>query len=499
MAKLFGTGGIRGRMEDFGGNFNQQTVERATQGLADWLRQTTTKDLSVAIAYDTRHHSADFASVAAAVLQANGIRALLFRRPTPTPTLSFAVRHLACAAGIILTASHNPKEDNGYKVYNHQGCQLVPREAEALSACIEAAQVRPYRLGETETLPESLDEAYLAVVAGEALYSDAAAKAALHVMYTPLHGAGDWFVREALSQDGFTSLRTVSTQQTQDGGFPTVKSPNPEDRAALNLAIEEAGEWGDIVLGTDPDCDRVGAAVRHAATWRLINGNQMGALLLDFILRQRYDIPADGAVVKTIVTSNLGADIAEHAGLAVFETLTGFKYIGEMMDRFLERKDHTFVFGYEESYGYLVGDYARDKDAVVSALLICEMTAWHKTQGRTLMDALDGLYKTYGIYLNVLETVKIEDLAKAQATIDKMRAKGGDLFTPTAVMRDYQAGIDGLPPENVLKFSWPDGSWVAVRPSGTEPKMKIYYEIRAADAESAEAEQKRLSQILRSL
>ncbi len=483
MAIAFGTGGLRGLMGEGEDCINARTVARASRGVAAWARQR-----SVVIAYDTRRQSDVLARVAADVFAEAGFAVWLFDVPTPTPVLSFAVRHLGCAVGVVLTASHNPKEYNGYKVYNRDGCQLVPHEADAVIAHFAGASDAPAPVSDlVRVVPASVGEAFLDVVMAQSRLGDVDAARALRMVYTPLHGTGAGYVPAALVRAGFAPS-VVEVQAIADGEFPTVKSPNPEDRAALTLAIAQAeADDADIALGTDPDCDRVGAAVRHAGAFQLITGNQMGALLTDFLLRDRAALPKNGAVVKTIVTSELGAAIARDAGLAVFETLTGFKYIGEKIGEFERSGAHAFVFGYEESYGYLAGTHARDKDAVVSSLLICEMAAWHKQQGRTLVDALDALYAHHGAYADDLDSVEIDSLARTDAILRSLRQAGGALFDPPAQVRDYAPGLDGLPPSDVLKYALADGSWVAVRPSGTEPKLKIYYSARSETMDAARA------------
>lgn len=491
MALAFGTGGLRGLLGDGEDFLNEQTITRATRGVAAYLLAkdaAAAKHSGVAIAYDTRHYSLDFAQTTAAVFEACGIPAYLFESPTPTPTLSFAVRHLGCVGGIVVTASHNPKEYNGYKVYNGDGCQLVPDEAEQVITCINAVNDPTVPLpGASRPVPADVDSDYLKAVLSRSLMPEEAPKKAISIVYTALHGTGARFVPDILAQDGFTNIQSVGQQATADGDFPTVKSPNPEDRNALTMAIEQAQQvQADLVIGTDPDCDRVGAAVLHNHEYHLITGNQMGALLMDYILARTVPLPQNGAVVKTIVTNDLGAVLAKEAGLTVFETLTGFKFIGEKIGQFERSGNHAYVFGYEESYGYLSGTYVRDKDAVVSSMLIAELTAMHKQAGRTLIDALEGLYKRHGVYLDALDTIEVHSIAETDAVMAKMRNAGGSAFTPPADMFDYKPGLDGLPPSDVLKYRWPVGSWMAVRPSGTEPKLKIYYSATGKTHEAAE-------------
>lgn len=480
MALTFGTGGLRGLLGEGEDRINAGTIAHATRGVAKWvlgIKGIRAKRAGVVIAYDTRHQSDMLAGVTAAVLEQAGIPAYVFEHPTPTPVLSFAVQNMQCAAGIVITASHNPREYNGYKVYNAMGCQIVPSEADVVIRCIqEAAPAEPPAPIAGRAVPPSVGEAYIQAVLAQGKYRDAQAKKALSIVYTPLHGTGKWFVPEVLKKAGFTGLTQVESQATYDGSFATVSSPNPEDKAALRRGIKLAASLGaDIVIGTDPDCDRVGAAVLHQGRYVLISGNQMGALLMDYIIRQTKRLPKDGAVVKTIVTNDLGAQIARSVDLDVFETLTGFKFIGEKINKFDADKDHTFVFGYEESYGYLTGTYTCDKDAVVASLLICEMAALHKQEGRTLVDVREALYARFGTFLDGLRTIESQSLEDTEAILAKLRRGGGEAFSPTATMVDYASGPGGLPPSDVLKFTWPDGAWVAVRPSGTEPKLKIYY------------------------
>lgn len=507
----FGTGGLRGLMGAGTNRMNRYTVGKATKGLGNCLLDRygakACETRGVVIACDTRHSSADFARAAADVLTALGIRVRLFRHPAPTPELSFATRYLNGIAGVMVTASHNPKEYNGYKVYDEFGCQLVPRQAERVIACVKAVtdyttidfDGDPARLSEIDTTDE-----FVGAVLAQSIVRDADAKAALKVVYTPLHGAGNIPVRRALAADGFTDITVVPEQEKPDGDFPTVRSPNPEDREALTLGIELAGKTGaDIVLGTDPDSDRVGVGVRASdGGYRLMTGNQIGALLVDFEL-SHTDLASlrRPAVVKTVVTGELGAEIAGKHGCSVFSTLTGFKYIGEKITQFEQARkkhdaarDYTFVMGYEESYGYLAGTHARDKDAVVSSLLIGEMAAFHKRNGRTLLDRMDELYAEYGYYRDALESVTLtgrDGQARIAAMMTALRT-GGSPFGGTARMVDYRTpvgaepGFGALPTGNVLKYVLEDGSWIAVRPSGTEPKIKIYYGMKGAGAEEAD-------------
>lgn len=490
----FGTGGMRGIMGAGPNRMNRYTISRATLGLANYLSDFPTPQKSVVIAYDSRNNSEDFAKCAAEVLAVKGITVYLFDKITPTPVLSFAVRHLGCIAGIVITASHNPKEYNGYKVYDENGCQLVPSLADQVIARVQ--EITDYRAvprldfevalqsGMIQMVGDEVLDAFLDAVKTQALYTE---PSKLKIVYTPLHGTGNIPVRRIL-QD--YSVSVVKEQAVPDGNFSTVRSPNPEEKDALNLAIEQAKtEAADLVLGTDPDCDRVGIAVRHNGDYVLLTGNQVGALLADFVLRFKADtLNEKSTLVKTIVTNDLGANIGRKYGLQIVETLTGFKYIGDQINRYEKTGEKEFVMGYEESYGYLVGTHARDKDAVVASMLICEMTAYHKNNGKTLVDALEEIYKEYGFYLDALDSFVlqgIDGVQKMNAVLETLRARGASAFPDIETVQDFSEGIGDLPKENVLKYLFRNGSWLAVRPSGTEPKLKVYYSVRGESHEAA--------------
>jgi len=490
----FGTGGMRGIMGAGPNRMNRYTISRATLGLANYLSDFPTPQKSVVIAYDSRNNSEDFAKCAAEVLAVKGITVYLFDKITPTPVLSFAVRHLGCIAGIVITASHNPKEYNGYKVYDENGCQLVPSLADKVIAHVQ--EITDYRAvprldfevalqsGMIQMVGDEVLDAFLAAVKTQALYTE---PSKLKIVYTPLHGTGNIPVRRILKD---YSVSVVKEQAVPDGNFSTVRSPNPEEKDALNLAIEQAKtEAADLVLGTDPDCDRVGIAVRHNGDYVLLTGNQVGALLADFVLRFKADtLNEKSTLVKTIVTNDLGANIGRKYGLQIVETLTGFKYIGDQINRYEKTGEKEFVMGYEESYGYLVGTHARDKDAVVASMLICEMTAYHKNNGKTLVDALEEIYKVYGFYLDALDSFVlqgIDGVQKMNAVLDALRARGASAFPDVETVQDFSEGIGDLPKENVLKYLFRNGSWLAVRPSGTEPKLKVYYSVRGESHEAA--------------
>ena len=490
----FGTGGMRGIMGAGPNRMNRYMIAKATRGYADYLKENHEGDISVAIAYDSRNNSRDFAKTAASVLTANKIKVYFFDKLMPTPVLSFTVRHLSCNGGIVITASHNPKEYNGYKVYDEKGCQFVPRYAKKLIEKVNAVddissiEINDFdeetEKGNIVIIGDSVVDAFIEEVKKQSLYTD---QSDLKIVYTPLHGTGNIPVRTILKD---MNVSVVKAQELPDGDFSTVRSPNPEEKDALTLAIEQAKtENADIVVGTDPDCDRIGAAVKHKGDFVLITGNQMGALLVNFVLGKKKDtLNEKSTLVKTIVTGELGADIAKKYGLHIVNTLTGFKFIGEQMNKYEETGEKEFVIGYEESYGYLVGGHARDKDAVVSAMLICQMAAYYKAQGKTLIDVLESLYAEYGYYLDILDTFVLkgkEGAEQIQRAMTTFRQKGADLCDDIREVEDYSLGIGDLPKENVLKFILSDGSWFAARPSGTEPKLKVYYSVKADDREAA--------------
>lgn len=492
----FGTGGLRGIMGAGANRMNKYTIGKATQGLADYLKAEFKDNLSVAIAHDSRNNSADFAKAAAEVLCANGIKVYLYDTLMPTPVLSFTVKHLGCTAGIVVTASHNPKEYNGYKVYDANGCQLVPEFANKVIAYVDAVtdlkSVPHANLDEAKAnglftyIGSEVLDAFLAEVKKQSLYTE---KSDVKIVYTPLHGTGNIPVRKIL--EGM-NVSFVKEQELPDGNFSTVRSPNPEERDALNLALKQAeAEDADLVLGTDPDCDRVGIGVKHDGKFTLMTGNQVGALLVNFVLSMKKDsLNEKSTLVKTIVTSELGANIGRHFGLNIVETLTGFKYIGDQINKYEKNGDKEFVIGYEESYGYLVGAHARDKDAVVSSMLICQMAAYYHNQGKDLVEVLNDIYKEYGFYLDSLDTFTLKGIdgaQKIQSLMTEFRENGSSMFDSLEQVNDYSKGIGDLPKENVLKYIFADGSWMAIRPSGTEPKLKVYYSIQDASRDNAYA------------
>lgn len=493
----FGTGGLRGIMGAGANRMNKYTVGKATKGLCEYLKNEFAGEKSVVIAYDSRNNSKAFAECAAEVLCYNGIKTFLFEEIMPTPVLSFSVRYLNCNAGIVITASHNPKEYNGYKVYDKYGCQLVPQYADKVISYIN--NVKDIKSVKHMNLNMALSNGYLTYIGDEVLnsYISEVEKMAVYkeasdlkIVYTPLHGTGNIPVRKVLSDMSF-DVSVVKEQAVADGNFTTVRSPNPEEKDALNMALEQAKSANaDLVIGTDPDCDRVGVGVLHNGEYTLLTGNQTGALLVDFYLKfKKQSLNPKSTLVKTIVTNDLGAEIARKNGLNVVETLTGFKYIGDQITKYEKTGENEFLIGYEESYGYLVGTYARDKDAVIASMLICEMAAYYKKNKMTLVDALNVLYSEYGFYLDALDSFVLkgkDGASRIKNIMSYFRANKATVFPNITDVKDYSTGIGDLPKSNVLKFFLKGGSWIAVRPSGTEPKLKMYYSVRGIDSSSCE-------------
>ena len=488
----FGTGGLRGVLGAGTNRMNVCTVAKATQGLANYLKRTFSRP-STAIAYDSRIHSDLFAETVARVFAANGVLVHLYPKLMPTPSLSFAVRDLGCSCGVVITASHNPAKYNGYKVYGPDGCQITTEAAKAIQKEID--RVDPFSdvrwavfqdeldRGNIRYIPDSTVEHYLAAVGGASVLPDDVRKD-ISIVYTPLNGAGISCVPRCLKEHGFSNITLVEEQKNPDGHFPTCPYPNPEIREALACGLRWAEKTGsDLLLATDPDCDRVGAAVRAGDTYTLINGNEMGVLLLDFICKMRISngtMPNHPVAVKTIVTTPMADKVAEHYGMELRNVLTGFKFIGEQIG-LLEKNGEAerYIFGFEESYGYLSGSFVRDKDAVNASLLICEMFAYYRSRGKSLIEVLNGLYKAYGFYMTKLLSFSFEGsagFAKMQSLMDSLRKNPPDMIAGFKVeeKKDYQPGIDGLPASNVLRFILHGGMELVIRPSGTEPKLKIY-------------------------
>lgn len=479
----FGTGGLRGKLRAGTNGMNVNTVSRAAAGLAEYLTETIKGEKSVSIAYDSRNKSREFAFLSAEIFSAKGIKAYIFDELAPTPVLSFAVRYLKTSAGVVVTASHNPKEYNGYKVYNEKGCQITEEAARAITEKIEnASYFGKYRSNNTliEVLDNRVMNAFLSEVEKLSLF-DGTASSAPKIVYTPLNGTGYKPVTEILKRIGVKDLTVVPEQAYPDGNFPTCPYPNPEEKAALKLAIELAEKTNaDMVLATDPDADRVGIAVRKKdGGFRLFNGNETGAIMENFMLSVKSkngSMPKNPVVVKTIVTSDMATDIAKKYGAEVKEVLTGFKYIGETIDSLENPED--YVFGMEESYGYLVGRHVRDKDSVSAAMIIVEAAAYYASTGKTLIDALEDLYAEFGYYKTALVSrVYPGEKGKTEmdALISALRENPLKEIAGIKIneFKDYSKGIEGLPKSNVLSFIG-DGIKVIVRPSGTEPKVKYY-------------------------
>ena len=503
----FGTGGLRGLIGAGTNRINRYVVRQVTRGLAAYIGSfgRDCAAMGVVIAHDSRRCSPEFAREAALVLAAAGVRAYLWESLRPTPMLSFAVRELGATAGIVITASHNPPEYNGYKVYWSDGGQVPPERAEAIAGWSAATDLTTVPLadlaearsaGLVQPVPAAVDRAYLdrlLDLVGESGLS----RKACRVLYTPLHGSGGLPVQQVLREAGF-SLSVVRQQAVPDPDFATVRSPNPEDPAVFRLALQQAeGEQPDLILATDPDADRLGVMVRTAAgTYELLTGNQMGALLTEFLLHRAQAagrLPANGAVLKSIATANLAAPICRAYGVRLVETHTGFKFIGDKIREWEETGEHSFLFGFEESYGYLAGTFVRDKDAVMSALLVAEAAAWHKQHGRTLCDALELLWQQHGYYREALHSLTLpgkDGLARMGALMAGLRANPPERFGPLLVesVDDYATGALPLGPADVLHYRTARGEFVMVRPSGTEPKLKLYVAVVGDSA--AEAEQR---------
>ncbi|WP_432407060.1 phospho-sugar mutase [Wukongibacter sp. M2B1] len=515
----FGTGGLRGIIGAGTNRMNKYNVRKATQGFANYILNSVenSKNRGVVIAFDSRHKSPEFAKEAAKVLAGNDIKAYVFESLRSTPELSFAVRYLGAAGGIVVTASHNPPEYNGYKVYGEDGGQLVPRYANMVID--EIRKIEDYSSvqyleeedakadGLINIIGEDIDKKYIDMVKSLSLRKDIIkGMKDFKIVYTPLHGTGAMPVKRVLTEIGFKNFFPVKEQEVPDSDFSTVESPNPEESKAFDMAISLAEEVGaDIIIGTDPDCDRVGAVVKNRdGRYQVLTGNQTGALLVNYILSSMDSIPENSVVIKTIVTSELGSSIAKEYGVETINTLTGFKFIGEKIKEFEEKGNRNFIIGYEESYGYLVGTDVRDKDAVVSSLLIAEMAAYYKSKNMTLLDALEDLYKKHGYYKEALKSIVLkgkEGLEKIDMIMDGLRNTPPlEIFNiKVEIIRDYLNGRANLileneqkeldlPKSNVLHFTLEDGSWFAVRPSGTEPKIKIYFSV--VGEKDVEAEKK---------
>lgn len=516
----FGTGGLRGVIGAGTNRMNIYTVRQATQGLANYIISQNGQKKGVAIAYDSRRMSPEFADEAALCLNANGIKAYVFESLRPTPELSFALRHLGCVSGIVITASHNPREYNGYKVYWEDGAQITPPHDKNILA--EVAKVTSFAQVKTMPKEDAVNAGLYQVIGAEIddLYMEELKKQSIHpeiiqemakdirIVYTPLHGTGNLPVRRVLKELGFTNVYVVKEQELPDGNFPTVSYPNPESPKAFALALELAKEVdADIVLATDPDADRLGVYCKDTKTGEYISftGNMSGMLIAEYILRERTQMgtmPKNPALIETIVTTDMAKAIAKAYGVKLIEVLTGFKYIGEQIRLFEEQQTNNYVFGLEESYGCLVGTYARDKDACVAVMMLCEVASWCKKHGKTLWDAMLDMYEKYGCYREGLETKTLKGIdgaAQIQTLMRESRENppkelGGH---KVLAVRDYkddtrkdmatgEVTATGLPSSNVLYYELADQAWCCVRPSGTEPKIKYYFGVKGDSLEDAE-------------
>jgi phosphoglucomutase len=506
----FGTAGLRGVLGAGTNRMNRYTVAKASQGLANYVLAHFDHP-AVAVSYDSRHQSDRFAETACAVFAANGIRVHLYRELMPTPCLSWAVRALDCSAGVMVTASHNPAQYNGYKVYGPDGCQITTQAAEAILGEIEGLDLfrdvqsmdfsEALASGLVRYISQETEDAFNGKVLEQSVLFGDEVKRDAAIVYSPLNGTGRKPVLQVLGEAGFTNVTVVKEQELPDGDFPTCPYPNPEIREAMALGLEYCKKLGaDLLLATDPDCDRCGIAVREGEEYRLLTGNEVGLLLLDFICAQRQrhgKMPPDPVFVKTIVTTDLAEKIAAHYGVRTVNVLTGFKFIGEVIGRLeAEGRADSFLLGFEESYGYLTGPYVRDKDAVDAALMICEMFAWYKSRGSSLPRRLEELYRTYGYCLNTVYSFSfpgsagMEEMAKRMADFRQgPEAWGGERIEKTL---DYAGGLNGLPPAEVLK-SFTRSASVVIRPSGTEPKLKAYISVTAPDRAAAQALEQRIA------
>ena len=516
----FGTGGLRGIIGAGTNRMNIYTVRNATQGLSNFILKEKTDKKGVAIAFDSRNMSPEFAEEAALCLAANGIKAYIFPSLRPTPMLSFALRELGCTAGIVVTASHNPPEYNGYKVYWEDGAQITyPKDEQIIgevNAVTDYASVRTMsreeakKAGLYQVIGTEIDDQYIEALKSLVIHEEIIRKEAqnLKIVYTPLHGTGNIPVRRILTELGFEKVYIVKEQELPDGNFPTVSYPNPEDKNAFKLALDLAKEVdADIILATDPDADRLGVYAKDTKTgeYRSFTGNMSGMLILEYILSQRKELgtlPKNGAVVTTVVSGKMSKEISKEYGMTLIETLTGFKYIGEQIKFFEQSGKHEYVFGYEESYGCLVGTHARDKDAVVAVMALCEVAAYCRHQGITLCDQMELLFKKYGYYKEGLCTVTLkgqEGAKKIQAMMEQIRTNVPDAVGGLKVQhfRDYRENIirdcatgeetsTGLPKSNVLYFELENDAWCCIRPSGTEPKIKFYIGVKGSDDTDAQ-------------
>ena len=500
----FGTGGLRGVIGAGTNRVNIYTIAKASQGLADYLKKNF-KEPSVAIGFDSRIKSEVFAKTAAGVFAANGVRVHIWPVLMPVPTVSFAARYLQTSAGVMITASHNPSKYNGYKVYGPDGCQITVESADKILKEIKTLDLfvdvknsvfeAGIEEGIIQYIPDEVFTAFVEQVKGQSVLFGEEVNKNIAIVYSPLNGTGLKPVTRSLKEMGYTNITVVKEQEQPDGRFPTCPYPNPEIKEAMALGIEYAKRCNaDLMLATDPDCDRGGIAVKNnAGEYELLTGNQTGMLLLDYICSQRQKhkkMPADPVMVKTIVTMDMGEQIADHYGLHTINVLTGFKFIGEQIGKLEQQnKSDSYVFGFEESYGYLTGSYVRDKDGVNAACMICEMFSYYATKGISLLDKLEELYRIYGYCLNTLHSYEFDGSAGVIKMQNIMKAFRGDIkkFGNKKVLKlsDYALGLNGLPKSDVLKFQLEDNCSIVIRPSGTEPKLKIYISVSAENKEAA--------------
>ena len=502
----FGTAGLRGIVEAGTNRMNKYTVRRATYGLAKYILNNTEdgKERGVVIAHDNRNMSVEFCRETAETLAASGIKSYIFNSLRTTPELSFATRELNCIAGVVITASHNPREYNGYKVYGEDGAQFMPEIASLITDEVNAITdyssipvITDEKRNLINVLGEEQDKKFIDAVKKQIIRQDVIDRVGkdFKIVYTPLCGTGNVPVRRALKEVGFENIEVVPEEENPDVNFAGIEYPNPEDGKALVRAVNLAREKGsDLVIATDPDCDRVGTAVRTTTgEYELLTGNQIGGLLADYIISSRKELNTlteNPVMIKSIVTSEFGADIAKSNGVDVINVLTGFKFIGEKIRRFEKENTHNYVFGYEESYGYLVGTHARDKDAVVSTLLIAEMAAYYRTKGKSLYEALQDLYKKYGYYREKTISMTFkgkEGSEKIKKIMESFRNGSFDEIAENKVseVMDFSKGVEGFPKSDVLKYIFDGGNWLAIRPSGTEPKLKFYIAVSADTEEKA--------------
>jgi phosphoglucomutase len=515
----FGTGGMRGELGPGINRLNTYTIRRAAEGLAQYIVEQgeAAKQRGLVIAYDSRHKSPEFALEVAKTVGKHGIKAYVFDELRPTPVLSFGLRYLNAFSGVVITASHNPPEYNGFKVYGEDGGQIPPEAADTIIRYVNAVEDElSVEVAEEQAIltsgllsyiGEEIDRAYVEQLKTLQLNTEIVADVAkeLKIVFSPLHGTGNKPVRAGLKAFGFENVTVVKEQEMPDANFSTVTSPNPEEHAAFKLAIQLGEEIGaDILMATDPDADRLGVAVKNSAgDYVVLTGNQIGALMLEYLLSQKQAkglLPANGVVIKTIVTSEIGRAIAEYYGMKAMDTLTGFKFIGEKINEFEQTGEHTFLFGYEESYGYLIGDFVRDKDAVQSAVFAAEVAAYYKAKGMTMYEGLVAIFDKYGFYQESLQSITLKGKDGAEQIAGLMSAFRTEGLKEVAGMEvtsvedystaiKYENGIESqidLPRSNVLKYHLADGSWFTLRPSGTEPKAKFYFAVKGVSAEDSE-------------